>query len=75
MNTYVSYGCHKLILNLMEKNRFVCKCISLSSINHVVNCSFSEEENRGKHIYLPDLIMPYILLFKEPNTVALLSLF
>ena len=29
----------KLILNLMEKNRFVCKCISLSSINHVANCS------------------------------------
>ena len=51
----------KLILNLMEKNRFVCKCISLSSVNPAANCSFSEslfeEKNRGKHIYLPDLIM------------------
>ena len=31
----------KLFLNLMEKNIFVCECISLSSINHVANCSFS----------------------------------
>ena len=31
----------KLIyLNLMENNRFVCKCISLSSINNVADCSF-----------------------------------
>ena len=40
----------KLFLNLMEKNRFVCECISLSSINHVANCffflkAFSEEKN------------------------------
>ena len=27
----------KLFLNLMEKNRFVCECITLSSINHVAN--------------------------------------
>ena len=32
----------KLFLNLMEKNRFVCECISLSSINHVAICFFSE---------------------------------
>ena len=30
----------KLFLNLEKKNRFVCECISLSSINHVANCSF-----------------------------------
>ena len=30
----------KLFLNLMEKNRFVGECMSLSSINHVANCSF-----------------------------------
>ena len=51
----------KLILNLKENDRFVRKCISLSSINDVANCSFFsnffEEENRRKHIYLPDLIM------------------
>ena len=39
----------KLFLNLMEKNRFVCECISLSSINHLVivlfSESFSEEKN------------------------------
>ena len=31
---------HKLILNLMEKNRFICKCISLSSVDHDAECSF-----------------------------------
>ena len=30
----------KLFLNVMENNRFVCECFSLSSINHVANCSF-----------------------------------
>ena len=30
----------KLFLNLMEKNRFVCECNSLSSVNHAAKCSF-----------------------------------
>ena len=34
----------KLTSDLMENNRFVCKRIRLSSINHVDNCSFF-----GKH--------------------------
>ena len=39
----------KLFLSLMEKNRFVCECISLSSINHVANCSFSESFSEEKN--------------------------
>ena len=31
---------NELFPNLMEKNRFVCECISLSSINHAANCPF-----------------------------------
>ena len=31
----------KLLLNLMEKNRFVCECVSLSSINPVLEDAFS----------------------------------
>ena len=40
----------KLFQSLMEKNRFVCECISQSPINHVADWSsflkaFSEEKN------------------------------
>ena len=50
MNTYVCMVADKLFLILMDKNRFVCECISLSSINNVTKLffflkTFSEEKN------------------------------
>ena len=47
MTTYVMVA-DKLILDLMEKNRFVYKCISLSSINNIDDCFFLSERVRQK---------------------------
>ena len=55
------YG-FSLILNLVEKNSFLCRCIGLLSNNHIANILFFlkapiHKESRRKHNYLRELIM------------------